>query len=92
VTSETSTWAARAVDHLTRAASGRPLDRSVRVTLNFHPDRVVAGATVLERLGRDGVYRSQFEIGTSNGGLSAHPSGARSPGEPEARPALEPAR
>lgn len=77
VTSETSTWAARAVKHLTRAASGRTLDRSLRVTLNFHPDRVVAGATVLERLGRDGVYRSQFETGTSNGGLTAHPGGAR---------------
>ena len=78
VTDETSTWAARAVEHLTRrAAGGRPLDRSLRVTLNFHPDRLVAGATVLEWLARDGRYRSQFETGTSNGGLTAHPGGAR---------------
>ena len=26
---------------------------------------------------RDGVYRSQFETGTSNGGLTAHPGGNR---------------
>jgi len=77
VTSETSPWAASAVEHVTRAATGRPLDRELRVTLNFHPDRVVAGATVLERLAHDGVYRSQFETGTSNGGLTAHPGGAR---------------
>lgn len=47
------------------------------MTLNFHPDRLLDGATVLERLARDGVYRSQFETGTSNGGLTAHPGGAR---------------
>lgn len=72
-----SVWATRAIEHVERAASGPPLDRSHRVTLNFHPDRVVAGATVLERLARDGVYRSQFETGTSNGGLTARPGGAR---------------
>jgi hypothetical protein len=53
------------------------LDRSLRVTLNFHPDRLREGATVLEWLARDGCYRSQFETGTSNGGLTAHPGGAR---------------
>ncbi|KOV90156.1 hypothetical protein ADL03_00360 [Nocardia sp. NRRL S-836] len=44
----------------------------MRVTLNFHP-----GRGVLASLARDGVYRSQFETGTSNGGLTAHPGGAR---------------
>jgi hypothetical protein len=72
-----STWAARAVEHVARASSGEALDRSLRVTLNFHPDRLVAGATVIEWLARDGTYRSQFETGTSNGGLTAHPGGAR---------------
>ncbi len=65
------------MEHLTRTATGRPLDRSLRVTLNFHPDRVAAGRTVLEQLAHDGVYRSQFETGTSNGGLTAYPEGAR---------------
>lgn len=43
-----------------------------RITLNFHP-----GRGVLAGVARDGVYRSQFETGTSNGGLTAHPGGAR---------------
>jgi hypothetical protein len=47
------------------------------VTLHFHPDRLVAGTPILERMARDGVYRSQFETGTSNGGLTAHPDGDR---------------
>ena len=47
------------------------MPRDLRVTLNFHPGRVVAN------LAREGVYRSQFETGTSNGGLTAHPGGAR---------------
>lgn len=63
--------------HVARSASGEALDRSLRVTLNFHPDRLVGGATVVECLARDGVYRSQFETGTSNGGLTAHPGGDR---------------
>ncbi|WP_224278353.1 DUF3626 domain-containing protein [Nocardioides lacusdianchii] len=73
----TSSWSARAVAHVAAASSGGALDRSLRVTLNFHPDRVLDGANVLECLARDGVYRSQFETGTSNGGLTAHPGGDR---------------
>ncbi|MEU0884885.1 DUF3626 domain-containing protein [Lentzea sp. NPDC005914] len=48
------------------------MPRDLRVTLNFHP-----GRGVLATLAREGVYRSQFETGTSNGGLTAHPGGAR---------------
>ncbi|WP_091725318.1 DUF3626 domain-containing protein [Nocardioides scoriae] len=58
-------------------SSGGPLDRSLRVTLNFHPDRVLGATSVLTGLARDGAYRSQFETGTSNGGLGAHRGGAR---------------
>lgn len=72
-----SGWADRAIAHVRRSASGDPLDRSLRVTLNFHPDRLLDGDTVLQHLARDGVYRSQFETGTSNGGLTAHPGGDR---------------
>ncbi|SER06241.1 Protein of unknown function [Lentzea xinjiangensis] len=62
----------RAIEHVTRRSRGGPLPRDLRVTINFHP-----GGGVLESLARDGVYRSQFETGTGNGGLTAHPGGAR---------------
>ncbi|SCF12979.1 Protein of unknown function (DUF3626) [Micromonospora viridifaciens] len=49
-----------------------------RLTLNFHPDRLLGdGRTVAEALDQDGVYRSQFETGISNGGLTAFPGGDR---------------
>ncbi|MGC4892741.1 DUF3626 domain-containing protein [Micromonospora sp. DT31] len=49
-----------------------------RLTLNFHPDRVLRdGRTVVEALAAEGVYRSQFETGISNGGLTAYPGGDR---------------
>ncbi|GIJ41819.1 DUF3626 domain-containing protein [Micromonospora andamanensis] len=49
-----------------------------RVTLNFHPDRLRAdGRPVAEALATEGVYRSQFETGISNGGLTAYPGGDR---------------
>ena len=35
------------------------------------------GEPILAVMARDGVYRSQFETGTSNGGLTAHPGGDR---------------
>lgn len=62
----------RAIEHVARRSAGDPMPRDLRVTLNFHP-----GRGVLEALAREGVYRSQFETGTSNGGLTAHPGGAR---------------
>jgi hypothetical protein len=60
-------------------SSGGPLDAArARVTLNFHPDRPARdGGPLLASLLRDGVYRSQFATGTSNGGLTAHPGGDR---------------
>jgi hypothetical protein len=54
------------------------IKRRARVALHFHPDRPdVQGQTVAQALLRDGLYRSQFETGLSNGGLSAHPGGRR---------------
>jgi hypothetical protein len=47
------------------------------VTLQLHPDWPFGDGMVLEAIARDGVYRSQFETGTSNGGLTAHPGGER---------------
>ncbi|GGU14572.1 hypothetical protein GCM10010178_02500 [Lentzea flava] len=62
----------QAIAHVNARSAGGPMPRDLRVTLNFHP-----GRGVLDALVRDGVYRSQFETGTSNGGLTAHPGGAR---------------
>lgn len=67
----------QALAHVASLSSGGRLDPSLRVTLNFHPDRLVGGRGILEAMAADGVYRSQFETGTSNGGLTAHPGGDR---------------
>lgn len=49
-----------------------------RVTLSFHPDRMRPdGVTVVEGLLRDGVYRSQFETGVTNGSPTAFLGGER---------------
>ncbi|WP_433545697.1 DUF3626 domain-containing protein [Streptomyces sp. CA-294286] len=49
-----------------------------RITLNFHPDRLLAdGRTLAASLADDGVYRSQYETGLSNGSRTAFPGGLR---------------
>jgi len=51
---------------------------NARVALHFHPDRPAAdGRSVAESLLEDGMYRSQFDTGISNGSVSAYPGGAR---------------
>ncbi len=67
----------KAIAHVAALAAAEPADPSWRVTLHFHPDRLVAGTPILQLMARDGVYRSQFETGTSNGGPTAHPGGDR---------------
>jgi hypothetical protein len=52
--------------------------RRAPVTINFHPDRLLAdGRPVALALRDEGVYRSQFETQISNGGLTAYPGGDR---------------
>ncbi len=63
--------------HVADRARGRPIDPTLRVTLNFHPDRFLDDVPILQALEKDGRYRSQFETGTSNGGLTAHLGGDR---------------
>jgi hypothetical protein len=67
----------QALSHVAQLSRGRALDRSLRVTLNFHPDRLHGGRPILLAMARDGVYKSQFETRTSNGGLTAFPGGDR---------------
>lgn len=67
-----------AIAHVSARSHGKPLESSLRVTLNFHPERITRGGRpLLVALAQDGVYRSQFETGTSNGGLTAHVGGDR---------------
>jgi hypothetical protein len=67
----------RALRHVAGLSAGPPAEPSLRITLNFHPDRTAAGRPILQALGADGSYLSQFVTGTSNGGLTAHPGGDR---------------
>jgi hypothetical protein len=66
-----------ALTHVTGLAMGEPAHPSWRVTLHFHPDRLFDGVPILQAMARDGIYRSQFETRTSNGGLTAFPGGDR---------------
>lgn len=56
----------------------RRYDRLVtRIVLHFHPGWPFAGGTVLDAISASGRYRSQWQTGTSNGGLTAHVGGDR---------------
>ncbi|MEV6495818.1 DUF3626 domain-containing protein, partial [Actinoplanes sp. NPDC051633] len=67
----------RALAHV--RSLGTPGDMpAAPITVSFHPDRLlVDGSTVAEHLAAEGRYRSQFETGISNGGLTAYPGGDR---------------
>ncbi len=67
----------QALRYVATRSAGPPVDASLRITLNFHPDRMVTDSPILGRMLADGSYLSQFVTGTSNGGLTAHPGGDR---------------
>jgi len=67
----------RALRHVAALSAGGPVDADLRVTLNFHPDRLARDQPILLQMAADGCYRSQFVTGTSNGGLTAYPGGDR---------------
>ncbi|MCD9874423.1 DUF3626 domain-containing protein [Streptomyces guryensis] len=69
--------ARRALRHVAVRSTGPSVGPDLRITLNFHPDRLVGPLPLLQALARDGAYHSQFVTGTSNGGLTAHPGGDR---------------
>ncbi|MGW3116579.1 DUF3626 domain-containing protein [Streptomyces sp. NPDC001107] len=69
--------ARQALRHVAARSSGPALGPDLRITLNFHPDRLTGGLPILQALAQDGAYHSQFVTGTSNGGLTAHPGGDR---------------
>lgn len=73
--------------HITRMSNLAPEDLDAlratirthaRVALHLHPDRLgPGGETVAAALLAEGVYRSQFETGLSNGKVDPSPGGAR---------------
>ncbi|MEV6879219.1 DUF3626 domain-containing protein [Amycolatopsis sp. NPDC051128] len=66
-----------AVRYVADRVAGPPLPDGLDVTVHFHPDRLVGEVSLLRHWLADGCYRSQFETGTGNGGLTAHPGGDR---------------
>ena len=67
----------QAIGHVAKLATGSPIDPRLRVTIHFHPDHLYQGEPILAAIARDGIWRSQFETGTSNGSLTAHAGGDR---------------
>ncbi|KAK4450560.1 hypothetical protein QBC34DRAFT_493806 [Podospora aff. communis PSN243] len=65
----------------THSALLSAIRRTARVALHFHPDRPVTSSSestsVTSSLLTSGIYKSQFQTGISNGGLTARPGGAR---------------
>lgn len=67
----------QALEYVRSRASGLPMPEPMPVTLNFHPDTKVQAELTIQRMAQEGIYRSQFETGTSSGGLTAKPGGNR---------------
>jgi Protein of unknown function (DUF3626) len=74
---EVHVFGRQALHHVAGLSAGQPVDRSLRVTLNFHPDRGPADRPTLWQLAESGTYLAQFVTGTSSGGLTAFPGGDR---------------
>ncbi len=67
----------RAVENVAARSVGPPVRAGCPLTLNFHPDALCGCDLMMAALAREGIYRSQFETGTSNGGLTAYRGGDR---------------
>lgn len=68
----------RALDVIRSKSVGAPQSHPFAVTINFHPDRTTSrGEPLLKAISQDGKLKSQFETGTSNGGLTAYEGGER---------------
>ncbi len=68
----------KAIENVQMKSQGEICPIDYAVTINFHPDRYTADKTpLLEAIARDGLIKSQFETGTSNGGLTAYAGGER---------------
>lgn len=68
----------KAIENIRLKSEGGICLSNYPVTINFHPDRyTLQNEPILRAIANSGVLKSQFETGTSNGGLVAYPGGAR---------------
>ena len=68
----------QAIENIRLKSQGIESSMAGAVTINFHPDRFTAeNKPILQAIAEDGYLKSQFETGTSNGGLSAYVGGER---------------
>lgn len=67
----------RALMHLRQQSLPGADEVPYPITINFHPDIAVSGERMIDLLVAHGSYRSQFETGTSSGGLTAFRGGDR---------------
>lgn len=68
----------QAIENIRLKSQGTDCLTSCAVTINFHPDRYTSdNKPLLEAMADDGCLKSQFETGTSNGGITAYLGGER---------------
>ncbi|MCG8687291.1 MAG: DUF3626 domain-containing protein [Desulfobacterales bacterium] len=68
----------QAVDVIRSKSLGKSYESDHELTINFHPDRYTKNdVPLLTAIRNDGCIKSQFETGTSNGGLTAFKGGDR---------------
>ena len=68
----------QAIENVRLKSKGAEFPINSVVTINFHPDRLTADdKPLLQVIAEDGLLKSQFETGTSNGGLTAYAGGKR---------------
>lgn len=68
----------QAIENIRLKSQGMDSLTASVVTINFHPDRFTTeNQPILQAIAEDGYLKSQFETGTSNGGLTAYTGGER---------------
>ncbi|MFY8351137.1 DUF3626 domain-containing protein [Pseudoalteromonas sp. SSM20] len=68
----------QAIENIRLKSKGALSEIDYPVTINFHPDRFTKeNVPLLLAIAKTGYLQSQFETGTSNGGLTAHAGGER---------------
>ena len=67
-----------ALDAVAAKTKGGAVITDQNITINFHPDRFCPPeSTILDSIAEDGIIKSQFETGVSNGSVSAYRGGGR---------------